>query len=237
MRDAGAMARLRPLLTAALATVGVALVAAPAGAHVEPEVTAVPAGGEATVTFVAEHGCGDSPTIRVEMQLPEGVADAQAVEKEGWLAEVTDGVALYEWEGVGGDESGEFGLTFTAPDTPGATLLFPTIQSCTEGSVDWIQEETDGDRPAPRVRVGEADEPTTTTEVAEQPATDGPEATTTPATDDEATPEPTDDETATATADDDEGGGGRLVAIAAVVAVIGGLGVFAAAKLRKRQEP
>ena len=235
VRDAGAMRRtLRPLLALVAAAGATVLLAPAAGAHVEPDVETVPAGGEATVSFVAEHGCDESPTVKVEIQLPDDVADAAAVEKAGWQTDVADGVAVFEWEGVGGDDSGAFGVDFTAPNTPGETLLFPTIQTCTEGSIDWIQEDADGERPAPRVQIAEGGATTTTTAAEGDAPVD--ETTTTEAATDDSTPTTAAADEATATDDTDDGGGARPFVLAGVVVVIGAIGVFAAAKLRQRQE-
>jgi hypothetical protein len=62
----------RPIAIGA-ATAAVLLMASPAAAHVEPDITSAPAGSRTTVEFVIEHGCDGSPTIEVAMQLPAGV--------------------------------------------------------------------------------------------------------------------------------------------------------------------
>lgn len=212
------------LAAAALASLGaIGLQAAPASAHVEPTVTEVAAGSEATLTFEVEHGCGESPTVRVDIKAPEAVTDPTPVDKPGWNSSVADGVVTFEWAGTDGQDDGTFEVGFTAPDAAGETLLFPTVQTCAEGSYDWIQEDADGDRPAPRVVVIAGSAP-------EAPAT----TTTTAATDDEgtATTEGPDETTTTAggsttSAEDDEADGGSnaallAVGVVAVIAVVGG---------------
>lgn len=213
------------LAAAALASLAaVGLQAAPASAHVEPTVTEVAAGSEATLTFEVEHGCGESPTVRVDIKAPDTVTDPTPVDKAGWNSSVADGVVTFEWAGTDGQEDGTFEVGFTAPDAAGETLLFPTVQTCAEGSYDWIQEDADGDRPAPRVVVvagSTPDEPATTATTA-APDDGG----TTTADAEETTTTVDGSGAATDDADDDADGGSNAallaVGVIVVIAVVGG---------------
>lgn len=146
---------------AVLAGCGLAVLAGAgiASAHVEPDPAAVEAGTTATVGFSPEHGCDGSPTTGIDIQIPSGITDAQPVAKDGWEA-VVDGDVIRFSGGVSPDPEAPdtFSITFTAPTTPGV-LNFPTVQTCTEGSVDWLDVAVEGgaepESPAPTVLVTE----------------------------------------------------------------------------------
>ena len=140
----------------AAAMVLVAASATAAGAHTEPDVVAVPAGGAAQVTLKPTHGCGESPTVEVATRVP--VADAQAVDVPGWSAQASSeaDATVLEWTGgvLPADEAGAFPVTFTAPDEPGELLTFPFVQTCEDGSeLAWIDGDPAGEYPAPRLLV------------------------------------------------------------------------------------
>ena len=163
--------RRRLVLRMALAVGAGALAAlgasAPASAHVEPTATVVPAGSAATVEFTVQHGCDGSPTTKIEFKVPDEIADALAVDKDGWTGSVADGVVTYEGGPLPADREDTFSVSFTAPATVGATLAFPFLQTCVEGSIDWIQLDEGAERPAPIIEIGDPDPnasvPTTTT--------------------------------------------------------------------------
>lgn len=157
--------RRRPL-TLALAAAGagalmVGLTAGPAVAHVEPTPEEIPAGTATTVGLTFEHGCDDSPTTSVAIQLPAGLDDVSAVARTGWSVATADDVVTYT-AGAGNelpaDEEGVFELELTpAVDAVGQTLLLKTVQTCETGEIRWI-EEWDGEgeepeHPAPAVTV------------------------------------------------------------------------------------
>ena len=216
------------LATAAAATVALAL---PAAAHVEPTTTEVPAGGAATVDFTVEHGCQGSPTVKVEFQVPAEITDAAPVTKAGWEGTVEGQVVTYAGGPLASDVEDTFAVTFTAPDTVGATLAFPFIQTCEEGSIEWIQTEEEAERPAPLVTIGQADPNATTTTAAEGTTTTAAAPTT------EATTTTTAAVTTTTVAEDEEdgsaSGGGSVAVIGVVLVSIVGIGV--AAYLRRRE--
>ena len=139
----------------------------PASAHVEPTVEEAPAGGELTFALVVPHGCeDDSDTVKLEVQMPDGVESATPQFLPGWEATVDDaGPVVVTWEGgpLPHDQFMEFGLSVGLPDTPGETVLFPTIQTCESGEeVSWIEETPEGgeepDHPAPAIALTEAEE-------------------------------------------------------------------------------
>jgi len=75
--------RFRLPIAAAAATAAALAVASPAFAHIHTDPAAVEAGTEATVGFIVEHGCEGSPTVKVEIQLPDGATDISGVDGGG----------------------------------------------------------------------------------------------------------------------------------------------------------
>lgn len=210
----------------------------PAAAHVEPTTTEVPAASEATVAFTVQHGCDGSPTVKLEFQVPDAVADATPLDKAGWEASVDGQVITFEGGPLADDVEDDFSVRFSVPDAPGTTLTFPFLQTCEQGSIDWIQLDPEGDRPAPVVEIGPADPsaPSTTapaapelTEPSTEPPAGEPEGTgSTSITLEAATTEP-----AGSTADDeldDEGStnGGLVGAIGVLLVTVVGVGVVIA---------
>ncbi len=140
--------------------------AGPASAHVEPTIEEAPAGGYATFGLVIPHGCdgegGD--TVKVEVQMPEGVETATAGYLTGWEATVDEaGPVVVTWEGgpLPHDQFQEFGISVLMPETPGETVTFPTIQTCASGEeIAWIEETPEGgeepEHPAPAIALVES---------------------------------------------------------------------------------
>lgn len=156
--------------------------AAPVAAHVSPSPREVPAGGFTAVGLTVGHGCESSPTVRLDIQVPESILNVTPAIVPGWDVEVatepldepvegSHGEQITERESVvtytaqpGNELPDGFRQTFTigfqAPDTPGAYLFFKTIQVCEEGQTEWIAEYTgegeEPEEPAPAVLVTEA---------------------------------------------------------------------------------
>ncbi|MEO9224689.1 MAG: DUF1775 domain-containing protein [Acidimicrobiales bacterium] len=146
----------------------VALLAAPASAHIEPDPAAVPAGATTTISFNVEHGCGESPTTKLEMQIPPGVTAPQGGGGAlGWTVSATGSVVT--WTGPAQAPHTPMMITVhaTMPTTPGL-IHFPIVQTCQQGTVQWIEVQQPGqpepDNPAPTVQIlapGQAAPPTT----------------------------------------------------------------------------
>ena len=150
----------RPFTALGAAALLVVLTAAPASAHIHPDPAEIPEGEATTVGLGIEHGCDDSPTTAVAVQLPDG-AEVSAVAKSGWAIDSSDGTVT--WTAQAGnelpsDEADEFELELT-PDagTEGDTLYLKTVQTCETGELRWIAEwDGEGeepDNPAPSVTV------------------------------------------------------------------------------------
>ena len=83
---------LRTVLVAGGATLTLlALGAGPAAAHVGTSVDEVAADSTTALGLTIGHGCDDSDTTAVAVQIPEGVNQAQAFAKPGWTVEARVG--------------------------------------------------------------------------------------------------------------------------------------------------
>jgi uncharacterized protein YcnI len=174
------MQRRHLIATGALGLVGAFALTTPAAAHVYPDVTEAAAGSFVKFNLVVPHGCEEAATTRLEVQIPEGIYSVTPQVVPGWtisktteeLAEpVDDGHggehtsrdAVVTWEGgpLAHDQLEEFGLSVQMPDTPGETILFPTIQTCEGGAVtEWIEptpeDGEEPEHPAPAIAITEA---------------------------------------------------------------------------------
>jgi uncharacterized protein YcnI len=166
----------------ALAATG-ALVAVPAaGAHVTVSPAEAPAGSYSFLEFTVPHGCDESPTTSLTVQMPEGITSATPEAVPGWDVErtmrtlhepieaghgetINEVVDTISWEGgpLPNDQLTRFGLSVKLPEGAGTTLYFPAVQACEAGETRWIQipaegqSEADLDEPAPAVSLVAAD--------------------------------------------------------------------------------
>jgi uncharacterized protein YcnI len=249
------MVRRLVLLSAATSAVLLAS-AGVASAHIDPDPAEAQAGSRLTVGFTVEHGCEGSPTVQLDMRLPEGVADPVTEPVDGWdgTVETTDGETIVTFAGgpLADDVEGTFSVTMTLPPTPDATIYFPFVQRCEVGEIRWIQIPSEPgdelDEPAPAmtligpVAAAPTTEPATTD--ATEPESSEPAATTEPATTEPATTEPetTESEAAPSTsepapvpASGDDGTDSRTGTIAFIASIAAILGIGAFVVFRSRQ--
>ena len=116
------------------------------------------------LTLSVPHGCEDSPTTRIEVQVPESVfsvtptrnpyyeleatieqldepvADAHGNE----ITERTSTIVYTARTPLPDGQRDTFELSFQVPDAEGEVLAFPTIQTCEKGETAWTQVPTDG---------------------------------------------------------------------------------------------
>ena len=172
-----------------LFSIVLALVAAPtAAAHVTLNPNEAPADSFSrfAVRVPTER---DNPTVKVTLQIPEGLTFVGFQPKTGWKRtvtmvklpapvtvegeQVTERVGSVTWSGgeIGPGEFDEFGMSAHVPNEPGTELVFPAIQTYSNGEVvRWIGAP-DADEPAPRVTL----EATPTEEGAPEATTAQPE--------------------------------------------------------------
>ena len=123
-------------------------------------------GTAATIAFVVEHGCDESPTTKLTFKIPKSVKDAAPVAKDGWSSKVRGKTVVFE-DPAALDlvEDDAFSISFTAPAKT-TVLVWKVVQKCEEGKVRWIDTSDGAENPPPRVGVG-MDAP------AEEPGADG----------------------------------------------------------------
>lgn len=147
----------RFVLSAAAATAAVLTIGGVVSAHIDPDPAEAQAGSRLTVGFTVEHGCEGSPTVQLDMRLPEGVTDPTTEPIDGWdgSIETVDGEVIVTFAGgpLADDVEGTFSVTMTLPPTPDTTIYFPFVQRCEVGEIRWIGIPTEPgeelDEPAP----------------------------------------------------------------------------------------
>lgn len=172
----------RGLMTAFAAASLVFATLAPASAHVGVKADTYAAGSTAIVTFGFGHGCGESPTTALAIQIPEEFTSVTPVLAPGWSIEIekedlatpiagghgeeiterTSTVLFTADEPVDDGIYGMVSLRLSLPeDAVGETIYFPVVQECEEGETAWIQIPEDGEdaddlpEPAPAITVTE----------------------------------------------------------------------------------
>jgi uncharacterized protein YcnI len=153
------------------------LTASSAGAHVTLENRQAPVGSYYKAVFAVPHGCAGSATVRIRVQIPEGVIAVKPMPKTGWSLETTkgkyptsyelhgatisEGVREVTWSGgkLADDNYDEFVLAtyLTGSLKPNTTLYFPVVQECEQGASRWIdipqEGKSEGKSPAPGVKL------------------------------------------------------------------------------------
>jgi periplasmic copper chaperone A len=140
------------------------LAASSARAHILLDSKEAAVGADYKAVFVVPHGCARSATVKLRVQIPEGVIVAEALPKPGWTVETIKGkyAADYDYHGAkasegvkevpwsGGkvpDKSREefvIGTFLTDHLKPNTTLYFPVVQECEQGISRWIEIPSDG---------------------------------------------------------------------------------------------
>ena len=163
--------------TAAAVVTVVLMSGAVASAHVETDPLAMQAGTTGTVAFNVEHGCDGSPMIDLKIQVPQGVTNVAAVDKDGWTATVTGDTIEFKGGPLDAATADHFDVTLTVPAQAG-DLHFPAIETCQKGEIAWIEIPAEGapepELPAPTLKVTEG--PPTSADLT--PVPEEPESTT-----------------------------------------------------------
>ena len=158
--------------------------ASPASAHVTITPSTTAAGAFAVLEFSVGHGCEDSPTTEISIQIPEGINAVSPTRNAWWQVEketeqldppvtdahgneITERVASVTYTADTPLPDGfrdTFQLSVQLPEDEGSTMVFPTIQTCEQGESAWIEVPQDGqdvdelDLPAPSFVVSGAGE-------------------------------------------------------------------------------
>ena len=147
-----------------------------AGAHITANPGEAPSDGYATLDFSVGHGCEESPTTEVRIQVPPSVPTVTPAVHPLWdLATkqgkkdkvelhgetITRGVSEVIYTAkkpLPGDRLDLLTLSVKLPaGEEGETVYFPTVQSCEKGQNRWIQIPAEGEsadeleEPAPAV--------------------------------------------------------------------------------------
>jgi uncharacterized protein YcnI len=168
----------RKLLPIASIVAVIGVTALPAMAHIGTTPGEVPAGETSAISFRVGHGCEDSPTVSLAMEVPAGVTSVVPKAKDGWTIEVeegtlpepvqmedetiTEGVVRVTWTGglLDAHQYDEFEIRARMPDAVGETVYFPFVQTCEAGEYAWIEIPAEGgeepESPAPGVTLTES---------------------------------------------------------------------------------
>jgi uncharacterized protein YcnI len=119
------------------------LIATASHAHVvitDPE--AIPGVTHAAL-FQVGHGCGESPTVALRIEIPDGVKALSAVPEEGWtmrIAQQGGRIGSVTWSGgyLPPTMRAGFGILLQLPEKP-ATFYFPAVQTCKKGENRWTE--------------------------------------------------------------------------------------------------
>ena len=158
----------------------IVLAASPACAHVGLETKQATIGASYKAVFTVPHGCAGSPTVKIRVQIPEGVIAAKPMPKAGWNVEaisgkyageydyhgskLSEGVKEVVWSGgkLPDHHYEEFVVStyLTTGLKPNTTLYFPVVQECEQGVSRWIDIPKEGTEaghgsktPAPGVKL------------------------------------------------------------------------------------
>ncbi len=141
-----------------------ALAASPAAAHVYLEGKQATVGTSYKAVFAVPHGCSGSPTVKIRVQIPEGVIAVKPMPKAGWNVDVVEGqyASAYDYHGnkltsgvrevvwSGGKlpdhNYDEFVVSSFLTDSlkPNTMLYFPVVQECEKGVSRWIEIPAEG---------------------------------------------------------------------------------------------
>jgi uncharacterized protein YcnI len=222
-------------ITAVVITVVAALMTAQAAAaHVTVNPNEWEAGGFARFAVRVPNERDNADTTEITVRFPQSIISASFQPIPGWERsiemepldepieeegeQITEHIASVTWTGgtIKPGEFEEFGVSFRVPETPGEDLVFPSIQTYSNGEVVRWVGAPDSDTPAPIVTVLEPAE--------EEEAAGGVTGETTAAGEDEGTAAP-----ASSSSNDDGNGLAIVALILGIAGLAAGLGALALA--------
>lgn len=129
------------------------VLALPAAAHVTVSTDNPEPGGFAVYTVRVPNESDSASTVRVEVQIPEGLEASRYQPLSGWTMSLEDGVYVAEGGAIAPGEFQEFRFQARNPEEAQA-LAFPAIQTYDDGeTVQWTGEEG-SETPASVVAIG-----------------------------------------------------------------------------------
>ncbi|MGZ4706812.1 MAG: DUF1775 domain-containing protein [Acidimicrobiales bacterium] len=163
-----------------VAVVALIALAVPAFAHVEAE-GETSASGITTVTFSFQHGCADSPTTSLKIELPAGTTEVKAQDPAGFTSAVTADTLTWSGGSIPATTPGTFVADMRIVGNAGDTIFLPTVQVCAQGENDWIEKTDDpeADNAAPRITLTQTVAPVATSTTAASGSTSSTAATST----------------------------------------------------------
>jgi periplasmic copper chaperone A len=111
------------------------LAATSAHAHISLEQREFAAGSYQKLVFRVGHGCNGSPTVAVNIRLPDGFAPMRPMLKNGWSIERTPDSLTWRGGPLPDDFYEEFVMFGKMPAAGSHT--FKIVQSCQFGTANW----------------------------------------------------------------------------------------------------
>ncbi len=140
------------MLAAALTSAVIILGAASASAHVLLDSAQPNGDGTVTLTFSFDHGCTESPTNSLTLEVPSGSTILSVSQPDGWEGSTKGRTVSWTGPGISPDEKAKFTLKARLAGDVGKALLFPTKQGCENGEgYDWVDVSESSEHPAPRL--------------------------------------------------------------------------------------
>ncbi len=149
---------MKPIAKTLLAAGLAAAAAGGAEAHVSLATTEAPVGKAYKAVLQVPHGCEGEATLKLRVQIPEGLFAVKPMPKAGWTLEtvtgpyakpydqhgtqLTEGVTEVIWTGELPDafyDEFVFRGTLAGDLEPGTTLFVPVVQECADKAERWIE--------------------------------------------------------------------------------------------------
>jgi copper(I)-binding protein len=131
-------------------------------AHVTLAEPRADTGSDYLAQFHVGHGCGDSPTIALRVEIPAGIRTWQPQAKPGWTVGRAANAAIWQGGSAGAHVAETFAVRMHLPNVPGQ-LVFPATQTCESGVEHWSEVAQPGPnapplkRPAPVLTLASPD--------------------------------------------------------------------------------
>ncbi|KAI9248826.1 hypothetical protein BDA99DRAFT_564654 [Phascolomyces articulosus] len=117
-------------------------------------------GVQLNTSLAVGHGCDGSPTVSLAVSVPENVTTVEPQEIPGWNLTLTHRngnsgpISNFTWVGGPLDPASyqAFGVLIDVPNVDvsqnNVTLYFPTVQSCQNGTNQWVFQGAEADAEA-----------------------------------------------------------------------------------------